>query len=197
MPISVARKLQALRDLKYPSLDIEVFPVALTLEQVRLLGLPSTPLKETERRADHWRVKMQHEQTEIDALAALDPATLHEIAWTAIEPFYDRTLARRVDEYRREWAEEANRALRTHPSYTEICERLEAGLEALRSAAENFDTVQQVSEDELSNIGTPPLNPPKAELSTQSPRALFTTKDGFAEATRRLIRHKRLDGIYE
>ncbi len=73
MPISVARKLQALRDLKHPALKIEVHPVALTLEQVRRLDLPSTPLKATEHRGDKWRAVMQHEQTEIDALAALNP----------------------------------------------------------------------------------------------------------------------------
>ena len=34
MPISVARKLQALRDLYYPHLNIKLYPVALTLELV-------------------------------------------------------------------------------------------------------------------------------------------------------------------
>jgi hypothetical protein len=197
MPISVARKLQALRDLKYPNLDIRVFPVALTLEQVRLLGLPSTPLKETERRADRWREVMQHEQTEIDALAALAPGTLREIASAAIEPFYDHTLTRRVNERRLEWAEEANRLLQAHPSYGEICARLDAGLEAVRLAAETFHTIQEASREKLSNIETPRLNAPKAELSVESATPLFTTKEGFAEATRRLIKHKRLDGIYE
>jgi hypothetical protein len=47
MPISVSRKLQALRTLEFPSLKIEVYPVALTIEQVMALDLPSTPLKET------------------------------------------------------------------------------------------------------------------------------------------------------
>src|SRR5262249_9800209 len=54
MPIVVARKLQALRDLKHPDLDIRVYRVALTYEQCVSLNLPSTPLKEGERRADAW-----------------------------------------------------------------------------------------------------------------------------------------------
>ena len=68
MPVSVSRKLQALRTLRHPDLRIAVHPVALTLDQVRDLNLPSTPLKETEKRADKWRARMGHEQTEIDAL---------------------------------------------------------------------------------------------------------------------------------
>src|SRR4029077_17252798 len=50
MPVSIGRKLQALRDLEFPELDFEVIPVALTVDQVRAMHLPSTPLKETEKR---------------------------------------------------------------------------------------------------------------------------------------------------
>jgi hypothetical protein len=89
MPISVSRKLQALRDLRHPDLDIQVHHVALTLAQVREHGLPSTPLSETERRASKWRRVMGHEQTEIDALAALRPEILGAIARDAIKPFWD------------------------------------------------------------------------------------------------------------
>ena len=83
MPISVSRKLQALRDLCYPNLRFEVHPVALKLEHVIELDLPSSPLKETEARADKWREIMGREQTEIDALAALRPDTLQQIATDA------------------------------------------------------------------------------------------------------------------
>ena len=38
-----------------PELDFEVYRVALTPEQVREYGLPSTPLKATEKRAGGWR----------------------------------------------------------------------------------------------------------------------------------------------
>ena len=55
MPISVGRKLQALEDRCFPELEFEVRRVALTPDQVREYGLPSTPLKETEKRADRWQ----------------------------------------------------------------------------------------------------------------------------------------------
>ena len=58
-------------------------------EQVRVHGLPSRPLKATERRADRWREAMGVAQTEIDALAALRPDLLRRITSEAVEPFFD------------------------------------------------------------------------------------------------------------
>ena len=86
MPVSIGRKLQALRDLLFPDLEFEVRPVALSVEQVRELGLPSAPLKPSERRGDRWRAAYGVEQTEIDALATLRPDVLKEILADAIWP---------------------------------------------------------------------------------------------------------------
>jgi hypothetical protein len=47
--------LNAWTGVRFPSLEFEVLTVALDAEQAPELGLPSTPLKETERRADNWR----------------------------------------------------------------------------------------------------------------------------------------------
>jgi hypothetical protein len=195
MPISLARKLQALRDLKYPDLDIQVLPVALKLDQVRELGLPSTPLKDTERRADRWRAVMAHEQTEIDALAALDPDALEVIAWDALKPFYDRNLPRRVQERQQEWTLEANQLLRAHPAYDDICGELEDALEAVKLAAEAFHEAQANGAQELRGLRTPDLEPPEANLTTKTQTPLFSTSERFREATRRLIRHKGLEAF--
>src|SRR5262249_3234572 len=69
MSVSIGRKLQAFKDLFFPNLRFEVVPVALTVEQVREFRLPSTPLKETEKRADRWREAFGVEHTHIDPLA--------------------------------------------------------------------------------------------------------------------------------
>src|SRR6516225_9841271 len=111
MSISIARKLQAFRDLLFPKLQFEVVPVALTVEQVRELGLPSTPLKETEARADRWRQAFGVEQTEIDALATLQPGVLREIVELAFDPYFDRTLDARVAAAEEEWQVRADAAL--------------------------------------------------------------------------------------
>ena len=109
MPVSIARKLQALRDLLFPDLRFEVVPVALNPEQVAALGLPSTPLKETEKRADRWREAFGIEQTEIDALATLRPDVLREIVERAFDPYVDRGLKERVALAKIEWEQQAER----------------------------------------------------------------------------------------
>jgi hypothetical protein len=48
-----------------------VAPLRRYLAVAAGFGLPSTPLKTTEKRAGDWLAAMRCEQTEIDALAAL------------------------------------------------------------------------------------------------------------------------------
>ena len=55
--------------------------------------MPVTPLKDTEKRADKWTEAMEIEQTEIDALAALRPDLLEQIARNVLNTFYDSALA--------------------------------------------------------------------------------------------------------
>jgi hypothetical protein len=107
MPISAGRKLQAFRELLGGRFEFEVHRVALTPDQVREYGLPSTPLKDTEKRAGSWQREMHVEQTEIDALASLRPDLLRQIARDALAPFYDHDLGRRVAHARSEWIRES------------------------------------------------------------------------------------------
>jgi hypothetical protein len=96
MPISIARKLKAFRDLLFLKLKFEVV-VGLTPKQVRELNLPSTPLKEGEKRASPWVEAFGIAQTEIDALLALRPDALREMVENAFASYFDDTLADRVD----------------------------------------------------------------------------------------------------
>src|SRR5262249_38306305 len=73
MPISLTRKLQGLKAIKFDELDFEFHHVGLTPDQVRQYNLPSTPLKDTEKRGDKWMANHGVAQTEVDALAALQP----------------------------------------------------------------------------------------------------------------------------
>ena len=103
MPISISRKLQALRAMEFHDLRFQVRRVGLTPAQVREYGLPSTPLKATERRADRWKEATGTEQTEVDALLALRPDLLRKLARDAARPFHDPSLNARCDLARREW----------------------------------------------------------------------------------------------
>ena len=110
MGVSVSRKLQALSEL-LGGFGFEVHRVALTPDQVRGLGLPSTPLKATEKRASRWVARTGTEQTEIDAAIALRPAELEQIARDALDPFFDATLAARFGQARQDWEEEAQEVI--------------------------------------------------------------------------------------
>jgi hypothetical protein len=143
MPVSVARKLQALRDLYYPDLSIQLYPVALTLDQIRALALPSSPLKETERRASRWREAHGHDQTEIDAMVELHPDALRRAVMDAILPFYDSDLDDRVLAAKMKWQENADNALKAHPSYKGASRRIKGAWERASAAASKLLSEQR------------------------------------------------------
>ncbi len=53
------------------SVDVRVFPVVLTLDQVQYYQLPRTPIKETERRRGGFEGRYGEDAVELDALEAL------------------------------------------------------------------------------------------------------------------------------
>jgi hypothetical protein len=197
MPISVSRKLQALRDLLYPGLSIQVRRAALTAQQANRLDLPSTPLKSTEKRAANWLAETGREQTELDALIALHPEALRQFALEAIEPFFDTTLDQRVHDAAVEWHETANDRLAKHPDYHAFAARIEESLVGVETAAEAYNTLVSEAYAALSTVEPPPVHVPSAELASGFlDEPLFTTTDDFISATRRLKAHKALE-VYE
>jgi hypothetical protein len=112
MPIVLAWKLSAHQVREFGAdLQFQVHRAALTPDQVRWYALPYTPLKPKEKRRDKWVEAMGVEQTEIDALATLQPARLREITTAALAPFYDDTLDRRVRDAQQEWLAQARDAI--------------------------------------------------------------------------------------
>ena len=195
MSISVARKLQAFRDFQYHNLDVQLHRVALTLDQVREFDLPSTPLKESERRADRWKAVMHHEQTEIDALCALQPETLEQIAEEAIQPFYDGTLEERTVEAEEEWEEKATELLQSHPAYSLQVASIEAMHQELISTTRKLNAAQAEARQILLEVEPPAIEAPAAELDQEEvPEPLFTTNDDFVTASLKLKADKELAG---
>jgi hypothetical protein len=193
MAISVSRKLQALKVLFFGDLDMEMHRVGLVPDQVREYGLPSTPLKDTERRGDKWVQAMGVQQTEIDALAALQPDVLTQMARDAIAPFFDSTLDARRLRIARQWREAAQQAvdeqggeqldqLRVDAAdrLTEIRDRLGEIAEEIHIDADMFD---------LPDV--PEL--PVPELDGDRPDPLFDSRWDFAEQCRQLIASKNYD----
>jgi hypothetical protein len=194
MPISVARKLQALRDLYSPTLRIKLYPVALTLEQIRALGLPSSPLKETERRASLWRETHGHDQTEIDAMVELHPDALRQAVFDAIQPFYDVGLESRVHAVEMTWREQAGAVLQAHPGYKRASQRIKSAWKHASAAASKLHSKQHQLADILHGSILPPPALPQAEPDGEAKPALFDAETEFVAATRRLIHWKKLMG---
>jgi hypothetical protein len=193
MAVSIGRKLQAFRDLCFPHLEFEVVPVALTVEQVRDLGLPSTPLKETERRADKWREAFGVEQTEIDALATLRPRVLEEIVTDAIEPYYDASLAGRVADARREWQAAAQRLLEEQIDGDALAALRDHAASRLAELEAEVDSInEQLRMATADHFELPAIDIPAAVVDEELARqaSLISSTWPWAEVTRTLISRK-------
>jgi hypothetical protein len=196
MPVSVSRKLQALRALKHPDLEIQVHHVALTLDQVVSLDLPSTPLKESEKRASKWRERMGREQTEIDALLALHPAELDRIAGEALRPFFDFTLADRASEARSEWFSRNSSWLESRPEYAAAEGLLGDALTEVEQAVTAFGEQQNRILADLEHLISDAPDRPKApkvvrlHIAETAPKPLFSTDDDFATASHTLSAYR-------
>jgi hypothetical protein len=194
MPPSVARKLQALRTLRgHDALQIQVHAVALNYEQVSRLNLPSTPLKESDKRADPWRAAWGHEQTEIDALAQLQPDVLRQIARDAIKPFFDETLSSRYYRASHQYREKVKAELEAAPEYEEVKAEIETRLQSVEDAIDEFKAAQQDGVDRLRMTPVAQFESPQPEISTEAPEPIFTTDDSFVTATLKLKRLRRYE----
>jgi hypothetical protein len=194
MAVSIGRKLQAFRDLHFPDLEFDLFAVALTEEQVRELDLPSTPLKETERRADGWRAKHNGlEQTEIDALATLRPDVLRKIVVDALDPFFDRTLSSRVFEAKGEWMDRAQEELDSHID-ANFLQMIRAEAEAkLATVRAEMDTLNEALRSVGDTMGVElpdPILPEPMPSGEVVGKPIISTGWSWAEQTRALIARK-------
>ena len=191
MGISIARKLQALQILVPDMPPFEVYRVALTPSQVRAYGLPSTPLKDTEKRGDRWKDAMGQEQTEIDSLASLQPGLLREIALEAIRPFFDYGLAARVAQARADWVREASRIV-ARDTDAEMLARIrrEAATQLAGMRQQIADLNDQLRID-ASGFDLPELDVPEAELTGDPPPPLLDSSWSFARQSYALINSKR------
>jgi hypothetical protein len=212
MGISLARKLQAfsafgdepvsgqcrhdghggVERITFGDLDWRVNRVALTPDQVREYGLPSTPLKATERRADRWREATGVAQTEIDALASLQPDLLRQLATEAIHGFYDRSLGRRVQQARRAWLDAAQARLDEGLDHDQL-ERLRAdAAERLATMRDEIDAINAALQVDVDPGDFPEIEIPEPEgIAGEYGLPLVDSGWSFAEQCRRLIDSKR------
>lgn len=134
MPVAVSRKLEYFIRRYDLDLDVRVFPVVLTLEQVQYYQLPRTPIKETERRRVGFESRHGEGAVELDALEALYPGELVSVLGQSIESYYDTSLDERVREVEYEVQARLERI------HTQVVDRFAEDIDALRR---EYEQVQQ------------------------------------------------------
>lgn len=100
MPVAVSRKLEYFVRSGDMDVDVRLFPVVLTADQVRRYQLPRTPIKESERRKDSFEQQHGTGAVELDSLVALRRGELQRILVGYIERYYDTGLAERTRQAR-------------------------------------------------------------------------------------------------
>jgi hypothetical protein len=196
MPVSIARKLQAFRDMFFKDLKFEVVRVALTPEQVRAENLPSTPLKATERRASRWRDAFGIDQTEIDALTTpTRRRVLQRMLRRAFKPYIDETLSSRVADAKAAWNSAAAEAVEEQVDaehLARIREEASARLQEMREQLERINEQLNVAAGD--HFALPPIEVPEAEVDLDPTRqALVSFDHDWVEASQALIKHKAYD----
>lgn len=191
MPLSIARKLQAFQVTLFPDIEFVVRQPALTPDQVREYGLPSTPLKADEDRAPAWCAATGCQQTEIDALASLQPELLDQIARAALDPYFDKSLDGRVSAAYYRWRDEALAAVDAQLDGAQLAQ--------IRAGAERKLAVMRTEVNELNEqlnrltegLELPPASVPAARLPYDAPGTpVVDSRWPFAEQCRWLIAAK-------
>jgi hypothetical protein len=173
--------------LRFPDLDYEVHRAVLTPEQVREYGLPSRPLKETERRGDAWRTQMgdRADRNRCARITAARPA--QKITRKAIKPFFDDTLGRRVTQVKAEWV--AAHAVIDQTIDQDRLDRLRTEAEAeLAELRDEINAVNNAVRLDASDFDLPPLEVPEAEVDgTVHPLPLLDSRWSFTEQCKALM----------
>jgi hypothetical protein len=132
------------------------------------------------------------EQTEIDALAALRPDLLRQIARDAIAPFYDHTLDRRVTEARDRWLADAQATV--DAMAPEDVDRVRAAavakLAELRAEIDQLNNALRVAADDIQLPPVPPVPDAQTNGHVHGVPLLLDSRWSFAEQCRRLIASK-------
>jgi len=189
MPIEVSRKIQALVDLKFPDLDIEVHRCALSQLQVKTLDLPETPLKDSEKRAGKWRERFGCEQTEIDALATLQAGVLAKIVEKDLSPYFDKTLQfRQMRAFERAKDETAKRIELILPLFQKRLDEAQELIDDVIGAQEEAYRFASPLFERMAGRVIPAI-PESVEPAFDASRfasPMFSSRDSFETSTTRL-----------
>jgi hypothetical protein len=149
-------------------------------------------LKASEKRADDWQERMGVEQTEIDALATLRPGLLRQLAVEALAPFYDYTLAERVEQAQGDWLDLAEITLAAQLDTDKLAvirEDAEAKLADLEDEVESFNDALRVEVGD--NYELPEAVIPEPDIDAEPDGLpLFDSRWSYAEQSLALKRSR-------
>lgn len=187
MPVAVARKAEFYIQKLDPEIDFRLFPIVLTEEQCKTYCLPRTPIKDTEKRKDHFELAFGTGATELDALEALHPGALGDLLRAHILRYYDEDLRDRVYEERRRLCADLDEIRRSvasrHASelellqaaYYEIQGEFRSRLEILRdNVSACWSAMMREMEDRLPSLADYPI--PAAADARERDDSLFDSR---------------------
>ena len=192
MPVAVSRKLEYFIRRSWLELDVRVFPVVLTLDQVQYYQLPRTPIKETERRRLGFELRHGEGAVELDALEALYPGELTSVLSQYIEEYYDASLEVQMAEVEAQLQERLE-ALRdqivshfaddidlVRDEYTQLREEFTGRMEGCRT---RLLDLWQVMKQEMA-LSVPRLDGyvlPQAAIANEIGEGLYDSTRGYIE----------------
>jgi hypothetical protein len=191
MPVSIARKLQAFRDLSFGELEFEVVHVGLTPDQVRNIRpkLPETPLKKEEKRSKRWQKAFGVKQTEVDALTT--PARSHilrQMFERAFAVYRDDGLYDRVEQAEADWIEQAQAEIDSHLDAKRLAAIRTEATAKLKQMRKDIDKLKKKLRIDAE---LPPIDVPQADVELDPSRqALVKFDDDWITASCALKAHK-------
>lgn len=200
MPVAVARKAEWLIARDDLDVDLRLFPIVLTAEQVAEYNLPRTPIKDSELRKASFEQRHGAGATELDALEALHPGELGQIVWREITRYRDGMLQRRFDEARaivmakllpiqkEVHAEHKESVTALRGEYEDIVEQLDAWMEHAEQVQE---AIQADLIARMPRIGITPVPQPDV---AEEPEALFDSRRCYAAQLFAYKRHRNGNG---
>lgn len=192
MPVAVSRKAEYFVRKVGDEVDIRLFPIVLTEDQVRSYRLPRTPIKETESRRGKFEERFGTGATELDALEALRPGELARVVRKHLDHYFDHSLNRRV--YRAEQKlrndlsaivlqgreEHADEIEEIKSEYEEIKAEFLTRLAAHNERrAELFETLNAELTERMPDIEDYPI--PEAEVSDEVGEGLYNSERDYLD----------------
>jgi hypothetical protein len=175
MPFAVARHIQFYHEKYSIDVDVSIDVLALTLDQIRDLGLPRAPGKSTDKRQKNFEARYGVGVTELDALEAFYPGMLADMVRQTVAKYRDPTLNDRLRTVRQEVRSDVE------PAWTDATEDLRADLSQLTSDVQPIIDRYREEFQEVANRMNIELAPYEQQLQELRDRVRDASEEVISE----------------